>query len=80
MTRGSPSRVATGAPARVDALGALSAWVEQGRAPAGLQLAEQNLQPPFAIIRTRPLCEWPTWPRYLGSGPMDSAASFACVR
>ena len=44
MTRGSPSRVATGAPARVDALGALSAWVEQGRAPAGLQPAEQNIQ------------------------------------
>ena len=72
--------VGTGAPALVDMLGALSAWVEQGRSPAGLRLADQHAKAPFAITRTRPLCEWPTWPRYNGSGPQDSAASFACVR
>ena len=72
--------VGTGAPANVDMLGALAAWVERGQAPSGLQLAEQNARPPFATIRTRPLCEWPTWPKYKGSGDVNAAASFECVK
>lgn len=70
--------VGTGAPALVDMLGALSAWVERGQAPAGLQLAEQAAKPPFAVLRTRPLCEWPQWPRYKG-GDANAGASFECV-
>ncbi len=71
--------VGTGAPALTDPLGALSAWVEKGQAPSGLTLAEQNAKPPFAVIRSRPLCEWPTWPRYRG-GDAAQAGSFECVR
>jgi len=72
--------VGTGAPALVDMLGALSAWVERGTAPADLLLAEQTvLAPPFPKQRTRPLCEWPQYARYDGSGPVDAAASFRCV-
>jgi feruloyl esterase len=71
--------VGTGAPALVDMLGALTAWVERGRAPAGLTLAELAPRPPFAVQRTRPLCEWPAWPRYKGSGDVNAAASFDCV-
>lgn len=71
--------VGTGAPALVDMLGALAAWVERGQAPAGLQLAEQAAKPPFAVQRTRPLCEWPQWSRYRG-GDADSASSFECVQ
>ena len=30
--------------------------------------------------RSRPLCEWPTWPKFAGaSGNEGNAASFACV-
>jgi hypothetical protein len=29
--------------------------------------------------RTRPLCEYPAWPKYNGSGDVNAAASFACV-
>ena len=29
--------------------------------------------------RTRPLCEYPTWPRYSGAGDVNQAASFSCV-
>lgn len=73
--------VGTGAPALVDILGPLAAWVERGQAPTDLRLAEQAvLAPHFPQSRTRPLCEWPQWPRYKGSGPADSAASFECVR
>ncbi len=71
--------VGTGAPANVDMLAALRAWVEQGQAPAALTLREQSAKPPFAVSRTRPLCEWPEWPRYSGGDPA-TAASFTCTR
>lgn len=37
-----------------------------------------NAQPPFAVKRARPLCEWPNVPRYHGGDP-NAAASFACA-
>lgn len=73
--------VGTGAPALVDLLGPLVAWVERGEAPADLRLVEQVvLAAPFPQQRSRPLCEWPAWPRYRGTGPADSASSFECTR
>ncbi len=71
--------IGTGAPGTVDMLPALVAWVEQGTPPADLTLAEQDATPPFAVKRSRPLCEWPRWPRYRGGDPAR-AASFDCVR
>jgi hypothetical protein len=73
--------VGTGAPALTDPLGALSTWVEKGTAPAGLTLTEQDHKTSaFTVARTRPLCEWPTWPKYKGSGDVNAAASFECTR
>lgn len=71
--------VGSGAPANADILSALTAWVERGQAPAGLRLVDQPPVAPFAAVRTRPLCEWPTWPRYR-SGDAAQAASFECVK
>jgi feruloyl esterase len=71
--------VGTGAPANADLFQALVAWVEQGRAPAGLVLVEQDARPPFATRRSRPLCEWPQFPRYR-DGDMNAAGSFACAQ
>ncbi len=72
--------VGTGAPALVDMLKPLAAWVEQGVAPGELRLVEQTvLSAPFPQQRARPLCEWPGHARYKGSGPADAAASFECV-
>jgi Tannase and feruloyl esterase len=71
--------VGSGAPAHVDMLGALSDWVEKGRAPQGLQLALQSPKLPLAVSTSRPLCEWPAWPRYKG-GDANQASSFECVR
>ncbi|HET8746836.1 MAG TPA: tannase/feruloyl esterase family alpha/beta hydrolase [Ramlibacter sp.] len=71
--------VGTGAPAQADLFPALVAWVEQGRAPAGLVLVEQDAKPPFTVRRARPLCEWPQVPRYRG-GDMNAAGSFACAQ
>lgn len=71
--------VGTGAPANVDALGVLTQWVEQGRAPAALTVVDQELKLPFAVARELPLCEWPSWPRYR-TGNKNAAVSFECVR
>lgn len=59
-----------------DALGALDAWVEKGQAPADPVAVDNS---PQGNRRTRPLCEYPAWPQYKGSGDINAAASFACV-
>jgi feruloyl esterase len=69
--------VGSGAPANVDMLSVLEDWVERGKAPDGLTLVEQRIDPSFPTLRARPLCEWPRWPRYKG-GDVKDAASFAC--
>ena len=71
--------VGTGAPANVDMLGALADWVERGQAPDVLEVVAQANAPPFAAMASRPLCRWPAWPRYRGSGAANAAASFECV-
>jgi feruloyl esterase len=59
-----------------DLLGALDAWVEDGTAPGDLVAyrLDDGVEIPF-----RPLCRYPTYPRYDGVGDPHSAASFACV-
>jgi hypothetical protein len=71
--------VGSGAPANADIFPALVDWVERGRAPSGLQLVDQPVQAPFSVTRSRPLCEWPLWPRYRG-GNADDAGSFTCSK
>lgn len=59
--------------AGTDSLSALERWVEGGRAPTKAVVTDA------AHHRTRPLCEYPRWPRYRGGDP-DSASSFVCTR
>ncbi len=72
--------VGSGAPALVDMLGTLSAWVEKGLAPGAQEVAEQEVKAPFGVQRTRPLCEWPLFARYKGSGDLNQARSYECSR
>ncbi len=58
-----------------DSLGALEDWVEKGTAPAN-QLVFDTAGVPG---RSRPLCEYPAWPKYSGSGDVNAAGSFSCV-
>ena len=58
---------------------ALEDWVERGQAPDVLEVVAQANAPPFAAMASRPLCRWPAWPRYRGSGAANAAASFECV-
>ncbi|MCR5867336.1 MAG: tannase/feruloyl esterase family alpha/beta hydrolase [Aquincola tertiaricarbonis] len=59
-----------------DSLTALEQWVEKGTAPAN-QVTTDTVGVPG---RSRPLCEYPKWPQYKGSGDANSAASFTCAQ
>jgi pimeloyl-ACP methyl ester carboxylesterase len=59
-----------------DSLTALENWVEKGIAPANQIVTDTAVH----MGRTRPLCEYPTWPKYKGSGDPDLASSFTCSR
>lgn len=59
-----------------DALDALDRWVEDRRAPERPVVLDSSKA---TAGRTRPMCEYPNWPRYLRKGPLDDASSFACV-
>jgi hypothetical protein len=58
-----------------DSLTALEQWVEAGTAPAA-QVTTDTAGVPG---RTRPLCDYPQWPQYIG-GDVNSATSFQCVQ
>jgi feruloyl esterase len=59
-----------------DELGILEAWVEQGRDPGDGEVVADTAGAPG---RTRPLCQYPAWPRYRGAGDVNDAASFVCA-
>ena len=58
-----------------DSLTALENWVEQGATPQNQTVADTAGVPG----RTRPLCDYPAFPRYGGSGDINVAASFSCT-
>jgi pimeloyl-ACP methyl ester carboxylesterase len=66
-------------PQGVDLLGTLDAWVERGTAPGDLVQTRHDKQRPFAVTASRPLCQYPTFPRYRGTGSLDAAESFTCA-
>ncbi len=59
-----------------DSLAALDTWVETGNAPERPVVTDLTEQ---TRGRTRPLCEYPRWPKYSGTGSEDRAESFTCV-
>jgi feruloyl esterase len=58
-----------------DSLTALEQWAEGGVAPAN-QVTVDTVGVPG---RSRPLCDYPKWARYNGTGDVNAAASFTCV-
>ncbi len=60
-----------------DNLEVLDAWVDRGVAPPATPVAfDSNAR---TAGRSRPLCEYPQWPRYDGAGDQNLAASYSCV-
>ena len=58
-----------------DTIGVLDQWADQHQAPANLVAIDQNKQ---SHRRQRPMCPWPTWPRYAG-GDTKEATSYVCT-
>ena len=58
-----------------DSLGVLDAWLTTGKAPEGLVVTDNNKS---EHRRSRPLCDYPTWPKYV-AGDVNAAASFVCA-
>jgi feruloyl esterase len=58
-------------------LSALERWVEDGQPPQAIvaTLSEGSASPGA----TRPLCEYPAFPRYDGKGDPTAASSFVCA-
>ncbi len=70
----------SGGPAtdRFDMLAALENWVERGIAPDSVPASATNPGYFGVTSRTRPLCAYPTWAHYNGSGDINVASSFTC--
>ncbi|MBB3951922.1 tannase/feruloyl esterase family alpha/beta hydrolase [Aureimonas jatrophae] len=60
-----------------DSLAALDNWVTNGVAPAGYVATDTTGSATRG--RTLPVCEYPSWPRYAGSGDVRDASSFTCA-
>ena len=43
-------------------------------------LSDMDLAPPFAVHATFPMCRYPMYPRYKGSGDPKVAGSYTCTR
>jgi feruloyl esterase len=58
-------------------LSALERWVEDGQAPQAIVATLSNES--AAPGATRPLCEHPAFPRFVGKGDPKTASSFTCA-
>ena len=58
-----------------DSLTTLENWVEKGLAPPPQTVADTAGVPG----RTRPLCDYPGYPKYSGTGDLNAAANFSCT-
>ncbi len=69
-------------PVSIDLLAAMDAWVERGTAPDRLVATRYEPTDPRAGQQTpvlqRPVCEYPKFPRYNGTGDAAKAESFSC--
>ena len=70
----------SGGPAtdKFDMLTALENWVERGIAPDSIPASATSPGYFGATSRTRPLCPYPSWASYKGTGDVNDAANFVC--
>lgn len=61
----------------VDLLGALDNWVTRGASPETLTATDIAAA---TNGRSRPLCRYPLFPRYVGKGNLNLASSFVCAQ
>ncbi|HZE91978.1 MAG TPA: tannase/feruloyl esterase family alpha/beta hydrolase, partial [Rhizobacter sp.] len=67
-------------PYLIDALEATTQWVETGVRPSSRKLSVWKPNPTTGqLMLSRPLCRYPSFPKYKGSGDVNSASSFSCA-
>ncbi len=58
----------------------LQNWVERGQAPPEPVIqVRRDLKQPGPVLGSRPLCRYPKYPRYKGSGDPNLAESYECA-
>jgi feruloyl esterase len=63
-----------------DLMRALQRWVENGTAPRQVIATKYvDNEPAKGVALQRPLCPYPQYAQYKGSGDMNDAANFSCV-
>jgi len=78
------ARIESALPVSDDELKSLSAalehWVEHGVAPGAIVAAKYHVDedPASGIVRTRPLCPYPTESAWSGHGSRDEASNYRC--
>lgn len=66
-------------PDQVDLLKAVATWAEQGTPPSAQSLVSRKVDTATgATTKSLPLCKYPAYPRYDGSGDTADAANYAC--
>jgi feruloyl esterase len=70
-----PGGTGSKGPGTFDSMPYLEAWVEQGLAPASILASHLTNG---VVDRTRPLCPYPAFAVYNGSGSTDEATNFEC--
>ena len=65
---------------KVDLLKAMATWVEQGVPASAQGLVQRKLDATTGTTTlSRPMCKYPAYPRYKGTGNVNDAASFDCA-
>jgi feruloyl esterase len=65
---------------QVDLVGPMFQWLEKGIKPSTTKIvAKQSTPASGATAFTRPLCQYPAYPKYNGTGDPNVEASFTCT-
>lgn len=66
-------------PDRVDLLKAMAKWVETGVPASAQQVQHRKLDASGATTMARPMCKYPSYARYKGTGDVNAADSYECA-
>ncbi|UIF90003.1 tannase/feruloyl esterase family alpha/beta hydrolase [Cupriavidus sp. UYPR2.512] len=67
-------------PSQVDMVDYLDKWAVSNQVPPdSIMLAQKDPTPPFATISSKPMCQYPLWPRFEGSDP-TKGTSWNCTK
>jgi hypothetical protein len=69
----------TSLPSRIDAQGMLESWVEHGTTPPAAPTAVSMARTaPYQVTYSKPVCLFPAYPKYTGTGSTKVASSYTC--